>query len=132
MSAPVYKSFEQSLAEFDNVAATIPPIAAEELHARIAKLQGLMRDVGVKAVYLDTSTSLTYFTAITLGASERMHGAIIPSSGAPIYIRPAFEEPKTQTLITIPGAISVWEEHEDPALLVADLALARRWKVPGR
>ncbi|HEV7417830.1 MAG TPA: Xaa-Pro peptidase family protein [Tianweitania sediminis] len=121
MSAPAYKSFEQSLAEFDNIAAIIPPISAEELKARIAKLQRLMRDVGVKAVYLDTSTSLTYFTAITLGPSERMHGAIIPVSGAPLYISPAFEEPKTQTLITIPGEIAVWEEHEDPALLVADL-----------
>ncbi|MEH6690294.1 MAG: Xaa-Pro peptidase family protein [Pseudorhizobium pelagicum] len=121
MSAPAYKSFDQSLTEFDNIASTIPPISAEELNARIAKLQGLMSSAGVKAVYLDTSTSLTYFTAMTLGASERMHGAIIPSSGAPIYISPAFEEPKTQTLITIPGDIAVWEEHEDPALLVADL-----------
>ena len=121
MSAPAYISFEQSLAGFDNIAAAVPPISKEELNARIAKLQGLMRDGGVKAVYLDTSTSLTYFTAMTLGASERMHGAIIPSSGAPIYISPAFEEPKTQTLITIPGEIAVWEEHEDPARLVADL-----------
>ena len=121
MSAPAYISFEQSLAGFDNIAAAVPPISKEELNARIAKLQGLMRDGGVKAVYLDTSTSLTYFTAMTLGASERMHGAIIPSRGAPIYISPAFEEPKTQPLITIPGEIAVWEEHEDPARLVADL-----------
>ncbi|MCJ8518875.1 Xaa-Pro dipeptidase [Pseudorhizobium tarimense] len=121
MSAPAYRSFEQSLLEFDNIAVTIPPISAEELNARVAKLQGLMRTTGVKAVYLDTSTSLTYFTAITLAASERMHGAIIPSSGAPIYISPAFEEPKTETLIINSGEIAVWEEHEDPALLVADL-----------
>jgi Xaa-Pro dipeptidase len=121
MSAPVYKSFEKSLAEFENVAAAIPAITVEELQARIDKLQGLMRDAGVKAVYLDTSTSLTYFTAMMLGASERMHGAVIPSSGTPIYISPAFEEPKTQTLITVPGDIATWEEHEDPALLVADL-----------
>jgi Xaa-Pro dipeptidase len=121
MSAPAYKSFEQSLSEFENIAAAILPISIDELKARIAKLQGLMTDAGVKAVYLDTSTSLTYFTAMTLGASERLHGAIIPSSGAPIYISPAFEEPKTQTLITIEGEIAVWEEHEDPALLVANL-----------
>lgn len=121
MSATSYKSFDRSLAEFDNIATTIPPISAQELNARIAKLQGLMRQADVKAVYLDTSTSLTYFTAITLAASERMHGVIIPSSGAPIYISPAFEEPKTQTLITIPGKIAIWEEHEDPALLVANL-----------
>ncbi|TNM63783.1 M24 family metallopeptidase [Aliirhizobium smilacinae] len=121
MSAHSYKSFKQSLAEFENIAAAVPPISIEELQARITKLQGLMREAGVKAVYLDTSTSLTYFTGMTLGASERLHGAIIPSTGAPIYISPAFEEPKTVTLIKIDGQIATWEEHEDPALLVANL-----------
>ncbi|WP_312795837.1 Xaa-Pro peptidase family protein [Tianweitania sp.] len=121
MSAPVYKSFDQSLAEFEDIAAAVAPISVEELKARIAKLQGLMREEGIKATYLDTSTSLTYFTGMTLGASERLHGAIIPVSGEPIYISPAFEEPKTQTLIQIEGQIAVWEEHEDPASLVAQL-----------
>ncbi|MBB4350073.1 M24 family metallopeptidase [Aliirhizobium cellulosilyticum] len=120
MSAPVYKSFEQSLTEFENIAADVAPISNKELQSRIAKLQGLMMEAGVKAVYLDTSTSLTYFTGMTLGASERLHGAIIPSKGAPIYISPAFEEPKTVTLIKIEGEIATWEEHEDPALLVAN------------
>ena len=100
MSAPEYKSYEQSLLEFENIAAAIPPISAEELNARIAKLQGLMRAQGVKAVYLDTSTSLTYFTAITLGASERLHGAIIPSSGSgrvrsQTISKPGFRTPTT-------------------------------------
>ncbi|TWF58628.1 M24 family metallopeptidase [Neorhizobium alkalisoli] len=121
MTAPAYKSYEQSLKEFENIAAAVAPISIEELQARIEKLQSLMLAAGVKAVYLDTSTSLTYFTGMTLGASERMHGAIIPSSGTPIYISPAFEEPKTQTLIKIAGEIAVWEEHEDPAAIVADL-----------
>jgi len=121
MTTPAYKSFEQSLTEFDNVTAGVAPISVEELQARNAKLQSLMQQQDVKAVYLDTSTSLTYFTGMTLGASERLHGAIIPASGAPIYISPAFEEPKTQTLITLAGEIAVWEEHEDPAALVAEL-----------
>ncbi|MGF9564276.1 Xaa-Pro peptidase family protein [Neorhizobium sp. JUb45] len=121
MSAPVYKSFEQSLSEFENIADAVAPISNDELAARIAKLQSRMAEADVKAVYLDTSTSLTYFTGMTLGASERLHGAVIPSSGAPIYISPAFEEPKTVTLIRIEGDIATWEEHEDPALLVAEL-----------
>jgi Xaa-Pro dipeptidase len=121
MPAAVYKSYEQSLQEFENIAAEVAPISLEETHARIAKLQSLMRDAGVKAVYLDTSTSLTYFTGMTLGASERLHGAVIPSAGAPIYISPTFEEPKTKTLIRIDGEIALWEEHEDPASLVASL-----------
>jgi Xaa-Pro dipeptidase len=121
MSAPAYKPYEQSLNEFESIAAGIAPISPDELRGRIARLQALMRQRDVKAVYLDTSTSLTYFTGISLGASERLHGAIIPSEGAPVYISPSFEEPKTRTLITIDGEIAVWEEHEDPALIVADL-----------
>ncbi|WP_454289691.1 M24 family metallopeptidase [Rhizobium arsenicireducens] len=121
MSAPAYKSFDQSLGEFTNTASAIPSISHQELAARITKLQGLMREVDVKAVYLDTSTSLAYFTGLSLGASERMHGGIIPSEGEPIYVTPAFEEPKTRSLIVIPGKIATWEEHEDPAVLVANL-----------
>jgi len=121
MSTPAYKSYDQSLKEFENVTAGVAPISVEELQGRNAKLQSLMQQQDVKAVYLDTSTSLTYFTGMTLGASERLHGAIIPASGAPIYISPAFEEPKTQTLIVFAGQIAVWEEHEDPAILVAEL-----------
>lgn len=121
MSALAYKSYEQSLSEFENIAAGVSPISTEELAARIARLQSLMHQEDVKAVYLDTSTSLTYFTGITLGASERMHGAIIPSTGAPIYISPSFEEPKTRTLIRLEGDIAVWEEHEDPGAMVAEL-----------
>ncbi|SIQ93031.1 Xaa-Pro dipeptidase [Rhizobium sp. RU35A] len=122
MSAPHYIPFAQSLGTFENIAAAVPPIGLAELQARVARLQALMREAGVKAVYLDTSSSLTYFTAMSLGASERLHGAIIPSSGAPIYISPAFEQPKTETLITLAGDIATWEEHEDPTALVADIA----------
>lgn len=121
MSATAYKSYQQSLEEFEDIASSVPAISIEELKARIGKLQSLMQAAGVKAAYLDTSTSLTYFTGMTLGASERLHGAIIPATGQPIYISPAFEEPKTQTLIKIPGEIAVWEEHEDPVAKVADL-----------
>ncbi|MNU61997.1 hypothetical protein D3C71_512100 [compost metagenome] len=41
MTALTYKSFEKSLAEFENIAAAVPPISNDELQSRIAKLQGL-------------------------------------------------------------------------------------------
>lgn len=121
MTAPTHIPFEQSLEGFSTIADSVPPITLAELSGRIGKLQALMAEAGVRATYLDTSSSLTYFTGMTLGASERLHGTIIPASGTPIYISPAFEEPKTRTLIRIEGPIAVWEEDEDPTLLVADL-----------
>lgn len=98
---------------------TAPAITDAELRARIAGLQARMQQVGVKAVWLDASSSLTYYTGLNLGLSERIHGALVPASGPVIYITPTFEEPKLQTLIRIAGQIAMWEEDEDPFALIA-------------
>ena len=79
-----------------------------------------MREQGVQALYLDTSSNLNYFTGISLGVSERLHGAIIPVEGEIAYLSPAFEEPKTRTLLKFGADIRVWQEHEDPTALVID------------
>ena len=100
-----------------------PAITTGEHAARIARLQADMRSRGAKAVWLDASSSLTYFTGLTLGLSERIHGALIPSDGAIRYLSPTFERPKLESLIRIPGEVLVWEEDEDPfAILAAGLA----------
>jgi Xaa-Pro dipeptidase len=95
------------------------PISQAERLARIAGLQArLVRD-GVKAAWLDASTSLTYYTGLSLGLSERIHGALVPSVGALIYVSPQFEAPKLRSLLTIAGEIAVWEEDECPYDLIA-------------
>lgn len=95
------------------------PIQLSELQARISGLQARMVGAGVKAVWLDASSSLTYYTGLSLGLSERIHGALVPAAGAMIYVSPRFEEPKLRTLLRIPGDVAVWEEHEDPYALIA-------------
>ena len=96
------------------------PIAVEELQARVANAQRLMRDQGLDALYLDTSTNLRYFTGIVLNLTERLHGAIIPAQGPVTYLSPAFEEPKTRALLRFGDDIRCWEEHEDPTALAID------------
>lgn len=96
-----------------------PAIQLAEFRARISGLQARMVAAGVKAVWLDASSSLTYYTGLSLGLSERIHGALVPADGAMIYVSPQFEAPKLQTLLRIPGDIAVWEEHEDPYALIA-------------
>lgn len=121
MSGMRFKSYADALNDFNDVVSSAVPISLEELHGRIAKLQSLLKERSIKALYIDTSSSLVYFTGLTLGASERMHGALIPASGAVIYISPAFEEPKIKTMIRVQGEIATWEEHEDSAALVIDI-----------
>ncbi len=102
---------------------TEPAITPQDHESRISALQARMRQAGVKAVWLDASSSLTYFTGLTLGLSERIHGALIPSEGRLRYLSPMFERPKLESLLVLPGEVLVWEEDEDPfALLGGHLA----------
>lgn len=115
--------FDRSLAAFHPVSA--PPIAETEYRARLDGLRAAMRGQGIGAAWLDASSSLSYYTGLALGLSERIHGALVPAEGPPTYLSPAFERPKLETLIRIPGGIAVWEEDEDPFARLAGL-------VPGK
>ena len=110
--------YQKALGLFHRVSAQA--IGDAELRQRIASLQARMMTDGVKAVWLDASSSLTYFTGISLGLSERIHGALIPASGPITYVSPAFEEPKLKSLLRIDGEILVWEEDESPFALAAE------------
>lgn len=113
--------FAAALAAFHPVTGT--PIPDAELHQRIALLQAQMVRDGIRAVWLDATSSLTYFTGLSLGSSERIHGALVPAAGGVIYVSPQFEAPKLRSLLRVPGQIAVWEEDENPfALIAAEVA----------
>lgn len=111
--------FDRALARFAPV--TAQPISDAELRARIATLAAAMTAAGISGVWLDASSSLTYYTGLSLGLSERIHGALIHADGRLTYLSPTFERPKLETLIRLPGPIAVWEEDEDPFALLAAL-----------
>lgn len=115
---------EAELAKLRSMRDVVPPIGAEERHARVAKVQRLMRERGVDALYLDASTANFYFTGLRLKGSERLHGAVIPAEGEIAYITPAFEQAKLETMISLPGRIHAWHEHEDPTALVIEAVRA--------
>jgi Xaa-Pro dipeptidase len=113
-------SFEAELAKLQPMTDGIEPIAVKEYKERVANAQALLREQGLQALYLDTSTSLAYFTGIRLGLSERLHGAVIPVEGEIAYLSPAFEEPKTREYMQFGDDVRCWEEHEDPTELVIE------------
>ncbi len=98
------------------------PITPEEMRARVARVQAMMREKGIAALYLDASTSNFYFTGLRIRGSERLHGTLIPAEGELAYLCPAFEEAKLRTMIALPGGVHCWQEHEDPTALVIDAA----------
>jgi len=113
-------TFQAELARLQPPPDAPQPIPIADLHARVAKAQQLMQAQGIDALYLDTSTNLRYFTGMALHLTERLHGAVIPARGPLTYLSPAFEAPKTQEVMRLPGPIHTWEEHEDPTALVID------------
>jgi Xaa-Pro dipeptidase len=98
-------------------------IGLDEYHQRIDKLRALMLATGIDALYLDATTSLRYFTGLQCHASERLHGAIISTSGELLYVVPTFEEQKTRAGMIVEGDFVLWEEHQDPTAAVATAAL---------
>ncbi len=121
-------NFEAELARMAPVTAGVTPIPVEELKQRVAKAQRLMREQGVDALYLDTSTNLRYFTGIALTPTERLHGAVIPAEGEVAYLSPAFEEPKTREYLKFGDDIRCWEEHEDPTALVIETVRSKGYE----
>ncbi len=111
---------EKELAGLKNMRGSVPPVGVDERLKRIDKAQRLMREKGVDALWLDVSTSLTYFTGLKLRRTERAHGAILPARGDIVYLSPAFEVEKLRTMITFGDKVVQWEEDEDPTALVID------------
>jgi Xaa-Pro dipeptidase len=99
------------------------PITPAERQQRADKARDLMAKQNIAAIVITGGTSLTYFTNIRSGQSERMFAWILPASGAPYIVCPTFEEGRmTEQLGQIPdGAatkIYTWNEDEDPYALL--------------
>ena len=94
----------------------IVPISVEERKQRIAKAQSLMAKEKMDAIFLEGTTSCSYYTGMRWGQSERTFGVVIPAKGAMVYVCPKFEEDRARELIlpVFGDEVRCWEEHESP------------------
>jgi Xaa-Pro aminopeptidase len=111
----------------------VRPITADEFRERIRHAQDLMGQLDPKfdALFLGPGTSLYYFSGIRWGLSERLLALVVPRSGQPILISPAFEEGRMRELMRYPLDVRVWQEDESPTKLIAS-SLADRSIRSGR
>ena len=112
------KTIEQALGELSDMTSGVPPIATEEFEQRLEKLQAMMQEQNVGAVYLHAGTNLYYFTGLKWNPSERMVAALVPAEGEICYIAPKFELDTLRDYWKIPAEIQAWEEHESPYALL--------------
>jgi Xaa-Pro dipeptidase len=112
-----------SIAALTSMRDRAKPITVDERKARIERAKALMAEQKIDAIVLAGGTSLTYFTGIRWGNSERLTAVVIPRIGNPYVVTPAFEEDRTREQLALgPMAhtdVAIWQEDESPFALVA-------------
>jgi len=118
-------SFQQDVPDniqrLRRMTAGIIPITADERRSRIAKAQRLMGQHKIDAIYIESGSSMFYFTGVRWGLSERMFAVVIPQRGELAWVCPKFEEERARELIKFGTDIRTWEEDESPYLRVAQI-----------
>lgn len=99
----------------------VVPITLEERKARIEKARKLMRDQHIDAIYMEPGSSMSYYTGMRWGTSERMFALVIPARGELAWVCPKFEEERARELITMGTDVRTWEEDQSPYQRVAEI-----------
>ena len=123
----------QAFAGLKPLGGRVRPITAEEFHGRLLRAQKLMSELAPKydALFVAPGTSLYYFTGIRWGISERLLALVLPRTGDPIFVVPAFEEGRLREKLQFAAQVRVWQEDESPTKIAA-AALADRGIRTGR
>lgn len=101
------------------------PITSDERRGRIEKARRLMAEHRIDALMLCSGTSLVYFTNMRWSGAERLFAFVLPRSGEPFVVCPAFEEDRAREQIALgpfgggKADVRTWQEHESPYERVA-------------
>ncbi len=106
-----------------------PAISVAERLGRIEKARRLMAESGADALIVGAGTSLNYFTGIGWGMIERLVAMVLPLKGEPYLVCPAFEAGSLEAVRIMDARIRLWEEHESPSELVAQILQDENCKV---
>lgn len=115
----------EAIAQLQDQSQSVAPIDRQQFQQRISRLQSLMRDQNIDAIYLHGGTNLYYFTGLQWSPSERMVAAIVPAEGDVTYVAPQFEMGTVKDYWLIESQLEGWEEHESPFELVKRILTAQ-------
>jgi Xaa-Pro dipeptidase len=99
-------------------------MATAPYHDRVNKLQQAMRDLGFAALVIEPGPAMLQLTGVRWGRSERAFLLVIPRTGEPGWVLPAFEARRAREVIQF-GEIRLWQEDESPFAQIVQLLTAR-------
>ncbi|PYQ85041.1 MAG: aminopeptidase P family protein, partial [Acidobacteria bacterium] len=107
-----------SIAALTSMRNRAKPITTDERRGRIERAKKLMAEAKLDAIILTGGTSLTYFTGIRWGNSERLFAVVIPREGNPYVVCPGFEEERAREQLALGPLVhtdvATWQEDESP------------------
>ena len=103
------------------------PISETERAQRRDKAQRLMEELGYSAMLIEPGANMTYFAGIDWARSERLLAFILPQTGKPIVISPAFEQQRAEYQVAGRFDVRVWQEDQSPEAIIA--GVFRDWGV---
>ncbi|GGW93830.1 M24 family metallopeptidase [Alteromonas halophila] len=112
-------------ARLSDITGPVSPISASEREQRIDKAQALMKQHDIKAIVLEPGAAMDYFSGIQWWRSERLTALIIPQKGDVAVVTPFFEKPSVLESLQVGDDVRVWQEHESPFEVVADILADR-------
>jgi Xaa-Pro aminopeptidase len=118
---PQQREIPEAIRKLKRMTEGVVPITLDERRARIEKARRLMREKRIDAIYIEPGTSMSYFTGMRWGTSERMFAVVIPVRGELAWICPKFEEERARELIKMGDDIRTWEEDESPYKRVVEI-----------
>jgi Xaa-Pro dipeptidase len=86
-----------------------------------------MKELGYSAMLIEPGANMTYFAGIDWGRSERLLAFILPQTGKPVVISPAFEQGRAEDQVAGRFEVRVWQEDQSPEALIA--GVFRDWGV---
>ena len=126
-------SLPEAFSSLKPLGSRVHPITSDDYRGRLEHAQKLMTELMPKydALFVAPGTSLYYFTGIRWGMSERLLALVLPRTGEPIIVAPAFEEGRMREKLQFPAEVRAWQEDQSPTKITAT-ALADRGVRTGR
>ncbi|HUZ78597.1 MAG TPA: Xaa-Pro peptidase family protein [Chloroflexota bacterium] len=88
----------------------LAPEVRTAIQARLTRAQASLRQCGWDLLWLGASTNLRYLTGVNEKPSERLFGAAIPASGAPLLVVPLLYEREMAELSAIED-VRAWADE---------------------
>ena len=118
-------SAKNSSLSLQPITSGISPITNAEREARIKKAQSLMAQHNMAAMIIEPGAAMDYFSGIQWWRSERLTALVIPQKGEVAVVTPFFEQPSVLESLKVGDDVRVWQEHESPFDVVANILKSR-------